>query len=457
MVRIQLFSSITNQKTNVRQLNSSRLNSFKKLILKNPKHSWTRSTEVKRSRTHKILFNIRRGSAAWEYFLSNVKFPLVQQTPWAKVRNYRLSFSSRKTPHLYFRAPVKLKSGRTVSRRQLSRIRFFLKLASKSPKNINKLLPRSLKKPRQLLTYLKSLTSQSAVKKVPSRVGKDTISPLVGYWQVTNNNVTDNPGKVKSNERLSFVNLLPYSNIIYLPDLIRNYLTKRYAKWFKTFTPTSALLLSYTKNRLPTYLSIQILNFSPLKPFWIFKWVLFLRAYSVFTWTPFYEMYAHYKSGVVDPVTHNLYLTFNKHRFVITLTNSRERTTHLFITAGILLKYFQNRKSLKKNKAMRLLMARFLRKVLIILKLKRVVVYIRGIPLFFELFLNMLYKPLSHVFVNPLTGVEVDETLKNHLTLNIYKVFFNKVKPFGYQKTRKKGRVKRKIRRKLVKLNKVID
>ena len=106
---------------------------------------------------------------------------------------------------------------------------------------------------------------------------------------------------------------------------------------------------------------------------------------------------------------------------------------------------------------MRLLMARFLRKVLIILKLKRVVVYIRGIPLFFELFLNMLYKPLSHVFVNPLTGVEVDETLKNHLTLNIYKVFFNKVKPFGYQKTRKKGRVKRKIRRKLVKLNKVID
>lgn len=168
-------------------------------------------------------------------------------------------------------------------------------------------------------------------------------------------------------------------------------------------------------------------------------------------------MYAHYKGGVTTVAAHNLYLTFNKHRFVITLTNSKERTTHLFITAGLLLRYFQNRKSLKKNKAMRLLMARFLRKVLIILKLKRVVVYIRGIPLYFELFLNMLYRPLSHVFTNPLTGSEIDETLKNHLVFNVHKIFFHKIKPFGYQKTRKKGRVKRKIRRKLVKLNKVID
>jgi len=103
-------------------------------------------------------------------------------------------------------------------------------------------------------------------------------------------------------------------------------------------------------------------------------------------------------------------------------------------------------------------MARFLRKILISLKLKNILIRVRGVPLHLDAFLAMLFKRLSHTFTDPLTGKIVDETSKDSKHgLNLYKMKFSHTRPFGYQKTRKMGRVKRKIRRKLVKLNNVID
>ena len=106
---------------------------------------------------------------------------------------------------------------------------------------------------------------------------------------------------------------------------------------------------------------------------------------------------------------------------------------------------------------MKLLMARFLRKLLLILRLKNIVIISRGVPVHFNLLLSTLFKPLSHPFLDPISMKLIDETQDEKSLLRISELSFPSSKPFGTQKMKKKGRVKRKIRRKLTRLNSVID
>jgi hypothetical protein len=150
-------------------------------------------------------------------------------------------------------------------------------------------------------------------------------------------------------------------------------------------------------------------------------------------------------------------MRFNKHRLIIALADEKKHNMHFFLSTGLLLKHFQRKKSIKKNKSMKLLMARFLRKLLILLRLRNIVLRIRGVPLYLDIMLAMLFRPLSHFLTDPFTGEEVDEIQEKKRKLNFSTIVFSRFKPFGYQKEKKMGRVKRKIRRKLVKLNSVID
>lgn len=106
---------------------------------------------------------------------------------------------------------------------------------------------------------------------------------------------------------------------------------------------------------------------------------------------------------------------------------------------------------------MKLLMARFFRKILLVLRLKNIVIISRGVPVHLNLLLSTLFRPLSHPFIDPLSMRVVDETQDEKEILRISELSFPSSKPFGTQKTKKKGRVKRKIRRKLTRLNAVID
>lgn len=173
--------------------------------------------------------------------------------------------------------------------------------------------------------------------------------------------------------------------------------------------------------------------------------------------TPLTEIYVQARKAKPIEITHNLYMRFNGHRLIITLADDRVGNTHFFLSTGLLLKYFERKKSIKKNKSMKLLMIRFLRKLLILLRLKNIVLKVRGVPLYMDILLAMLFRPLSHFFTDPFTGLEVDEIQRKKNHLNFSAIVFTKFKPFGYQKTKKRGRIKRKIRRKLVKLNAVID
>ena len=190
---------------------------------------------------------------------------------------------------------------------------------------------------------------------------------------------------------------------------------------------------------------------------WLKKWVVFTTLYGVFYETPQIELYVQAFSNEVRPLKHVIRFKFLTSRLAVSLVDNSSHKTHFFISTGLLLKYFNHKRALKKNKSMKLLMMRFLRKLLLILKLKNIVLHSKGLPLFFETLINMLYQPIAHPFQNPLTSKTITEVKNKPRDLKISELVFTHSKPYGFMKLKKKGRVKRKVRRRVMKANWVVD
>jgi hypothetical protein len=155
---------------------------------------------------------------------------------------------------------------------------------------------------------------------------------------------------------------------------------------------------------------------------------------------------------------HNLVLKFNQHQFFISLLDPAKRRNYFSLLPGLLLKHIEgSRKSAKKALTTKLLLMRFLRKLLIVSRIKNFTVIVKGIPLFIVQLFTFLNNPLTHAIKDPFTKKIIDETGDSYTIFNYFHLFFLRPKPYGYQKTRKKGRVKRKIRRKIARSARVID
>lgn len=155
---------------------------------------------------------------------------------------------------------------------------------------------------------------------------------------------------------------------------------------------------------------------------------------------------------------HLLVFRFNRHRLAISLLDPSFRRNHFSITPGLLLKYLDNRKKgAKRSLPLKLLLVRFLRKLLLVSRVTHLVLVLRGVPLHSSQLFNFLNRPLPHVITDPLTRRPIDETGDLFTSLRFDSVSFVKSKPYGFQKSRKRGRVKRKIRRKIISSARVID
>jgi hypothetical protein len=80
---------------------------------------------------------------------------------------------------------------------------------------------------------------------------------------------------------------------------------------------------------------------------------------------------------------------------------------------------------------------RFLRKLLIVSRIKNLTVIVKGIPLFIVQLFTFLNNPLTHVIKDPFTKKIIDETGDNYTIFNYFHLFFLRPKPYGYQKNKK--------------------
>jgi hypothetical protein len=107
------------------------------------------------------------------------------------------------------------------------------------------------------------------------------------------------------------------------------------------------------------------------------------------------------------------------------------------------------------------LLVRYLRKLFLISGVRHFTLYVKQTSDQLNKVLQVLQKPINHPFTDPLTGLVINEELdkssrRSQFFHFIYIVFF-KSKPYGSMKTKKTGRLKRKIRRLVIKANRIID
>tara|TARA_B110000046_G_scaffold128053_1_gene134444 strand:- start:11024 stop:11605 length:582 start_codon:yes stop_codon:yes gene_type:complete len=190
-----------------------------------------------------------------------------------------------------------------------------------------------------------------------------------------------------------------------------------------------------------------------------------INTYKVFFAKPVVEFFFLKRNAEKHMVNSFYFLNFKFKRslFFINIYNNVNKN-YLSLSLGLFLKFFNKKKAFKKNKTLKLLTMRFLRKLFISLTFKNLYLRVRGVPVMLTKLLTTLNKPIIHQFTDPLSNVLIDETSHEYKTTRLTKpllltpfIYFTKNKSYTYLKSKKRGRVKRKIRRKLVKLNNVID
>ena len=189
--------------------------------------------------------------------------------------------------------------------------------------------------------------------------------------------------------------------------------------------------------------STLILNFTLLYNFFLNSIYLDIFYFSKFLKTK-------------NKIVFFLIMSFKKKKLYINLQNIKKKN-YISISTGLFIKFFEKRKSIKKNKAIKLLMAKYLRKLFIISKITNIVMLIKKTPLFINELVNFLNLPIAHKFLNPIDQKVIDESSNKKLTIKFLYFIFSENKNFSKNKLPQKGRIKRKILRKVTFENKIVD
>ena len=148
-------------------------------------------------------------------------------------------------------------------------------------------------------------------------------------------------------------------------------------------------------------------------------------------------------------------LNYKRRNFFPFITSFKNEV-FIFSSLGLFSKMFNKPKAFIRNKLLFLLTSSFFRKVLLFADIKYFNLKVKRKPIYLQEFINTLFAPSIALYKHPFTGDTISEKLiQNPFTVINY-LFVNN-KNFSYQKTRLKGRVKRRIGKRLVKMNNVLD
>lgn len=129
------------------------------------------------------------------------------------------------------------------------------------------------------------------------------------------------------------------------------------------------------------------------------------------------------------------------------------------LSVGLFLKFLNGKKSLKKAKLIKVLLMKYVRKLLVVSEIRDLVIFTKRTPVFFTELCNALLTPIIRPFYNPFTTFMYDDTRlnSNKPKLIVKQINFYQPKAFGSMKAPRRGRLKRKIMRRIVRANRVCD
>ena len=185
---------------------------------------------------------------------------------------------------------------------------------------------------------------------------------------------------------------------------------------------------------------------------------LFMYTYNNLFFNLYSDVFFFIKKsylGKTSPL-YRLILTFNKLKLFINLLDKKKRN-YVSVSTGLFIKFFEKKKSLKRAKTIKILMAKYFRKLLLISRVYNLILIVKKIPAFLPEIVNFLNQPIAHKFIDPLEHRIIDENEENTKRIKFFYFIFLHNRSFVKNKIRQSGRIKRKIRRKLILENSVID
>lgn len=149
-------------------------------------------------------------------------------------------------------------------------------------------------------------------------------------------------------------------------------------------------------------------------------------------------------------------LNFKKQRFFPHMYNILYKKTLFNSSLGIFSKNFSNKKSFLRSKASYLMSATFLRRILIYLRLPNIILKIIKIPKFLKDIMFTILSNSNALYTHPYSkNLIIEKNIKTGFTFDL--VLFTNNKAYGPVKRKKRGRLKRKISKKLFLYNNILD
>ena len=157
----------------------------------------------------------------------------------------------------------------------------------------------------------------------------------------------------------------------------------------------------------------------------------------------------------IDAYTLNL--NFKKNRFFPQLKDTFFKKTIFNNSLGIISKYFSLRKSFLRSKSSYLLTATYLRRLLVNINILKLRLEITKVPKYLKDIFRVLLASANVFYKNPLNNSHIVNEKVSPINFSFPYVFFTNNKSWGVIKRKKRGRLKRKISKKVILLNNILD
>ena len=153
---------------------------------------------------------------------------------------------------------------------------------------------------------------------------------------------------------------------------------------------------------------------------------------------------------------YHMFLNFKKNRFFPYFYKGKGKDTIFNNSLGILSKKFSHKKSFLKSKNAYLFSSSYIRRMLIYISTTKLNLNIRKTPKYLKEILRVLTSDSNVIYNHPFHKSVVNEKEKS-LTIKFLYINFTNNKSLGPVKKNKKGRLKRKISKKIILYNNVLD
>jgi hypothetical protein len=220
------------------------------------------------------------------------------------------------------------------------------------------------------------------------------------------------------------------------------------SKSHKSFRLYNTTLLKPFTNTIPNHWRSPVLCVGPVFQ----KWIQATYIHFFFKSLPLNYAFLQAPQKIYNYV---LLLNFKRLRFFPNL-RTRQNEILTSLSLGLFAKYFNKGKFFLKSKIVYLVVSLFLRKIMLFANFRKLILIINRKPKYFHEILNALSETSIAIYKNPFDNSWTNEA-KLFNPFQFPYILFTNNKPYGAMKLKQRGRLKRKINRKIILINKILD